>query len=50
VEYCAKSFLIKQNDSSLAQLIGGLQHLGRNHISFVQQALAWAADDISWNE
>jgi hypothetical protein len=50
VEVCAKSFLNNHNDSALAQLVVGLQHLGRNHISFVLQALEWAADEDSWND
>ncbi len=50
VELCTKKFITTHSDSALAQLIVGLEHLGRNHISFVQQALAWAADEISWDE
>jgi hypothetical protein len=50
VEYLSTTFLTSQNDAPLAQLIVGLQHMGRNHISFVQQALEWAADEYSWDE
>jgi hypothetical protein len=35
---------------SRADLLVGLQHVSRNHISFVIQALAWAADPDSWND
>lgn len=50
VEACAKDFLASHDGSTLAQLVVGLQHLGRNHISFVLQALEWVADEDSWEE
>ena len=50
VEACAKKFLARHDASALVQLVVGLQHLGRNHISFVLQALEWAADEGSWDE
>lgn len=50
VEACTKEFLASHDGSALAQLVVGLQHLGRNHISFVLQALEWAADEDSWEE
>jgi len=50
VEVCVKSFLANHNSSALAQTFIGLQHLGRNHIAFVLQALEWAADEGSWEE
>ena len=50
VEACTKDFLASHDGSALAQLVVGLQHLGRNHISFVLQALEWAADEDSWEE
>lgn len=50
VEACAKDFLAHRGDSALAQLVVGLQHLGRNHISFVLQTLQWAADEGSWQD
>ncbi len=50
VEVCVKSFLENHNSSALAQTFIGLQHLGRNHIGFVLQALEWAADEGSWEE
>jgi hypothetical protein len=50
VEACTKNFLSGHKDSALTQLVVGLQHLGRNHISFVQQALEWAADEDSWRD
>jgi hypothetical protein len=50
VEVCVKSFLANHNSAALAQTLVGLQHLGRNHISFVLQALEWAADEGSWEE
>lgn len=48
VEACAKGFSANQDGSALAQLVIGLQHIGRNHIGFVLQALEWAADEDSW--
>ena len=50
VEACTKDFLARHDGSALAQLVVGLQHLGRNHISFVLQALEWLADEDSWEE
>ena len=50
VEACTKDFLASHDGSALAQLVVGLQHLGRNHIGFVLQALEWAADEGSWVE
>ncbi len=50
VEACTKSFLTNQDSSALAHVSVGLQHLGRNHASFVLQALEWAADEGSWDE
>ena len=50
VEICSKDFLASHDSSVLAQLTVGLQHLGRNHISFVLQALEWAADEDSWED
>ena len=50
VEACTKDFLASHDGSALAQLVVGLQHLGRNHIGFVLQALEWAADEDSWVE
>lgn len=50
VEACTKDFMATHDGSALAQLVVGLQHLGRNHISFVLQALEWAADEDSWEE
>lgn len=49
IESCIKTFLENRSDAVLADLLVGLQHMGRNHISFVQQALEWAAEDISWS-
>jgi hypothetical protein len=50
VEECTKEFLETHNGTALAHLVIGLQHLGRNHISFVLQALEWAANEDSWEE
>jgi hypothetical protein len=49
-EICTKEFLTNQSASALARLVVALQHLGRNHIGFVLQALEWAADEGSWDE
>ncbi len=48
VEEYAKRFRDNYDSSALAGLTVGLQHLGRNHISFVHFALEWAADESSW--
>jgi hypothetical protein len=48
VEAYIKECLTGQKKSAFAQLFIGLQHLARNHISFVLQALEWAADEDSW--
>jgi hypothetical protein len=50
VEKCARNFRENQNDSDLADLIIGLEHLGRHHISFAHLALEWAADESSWRD
>lgn len=50
VEECTKNFLIKPKDSLLACMLVGMQHLGGNHITFVQQALEWVVDEASWEE
>jgi hypothetical protein len=47
-EGLAKSFLANRSDATLAQLTVSLQHLGRNHCSFVLQALQWASDEGGW--
>jgi len=49
IESCIKIFLENRSDAVLAHLLVSLQHMGRNHISFVQQTLEWAAEDISWS-
>lgn len=50
VEVWTRDFLTNHGASALAQLVIGLQHLGRNHISFVLQALEWASNESSWEE
>jgi hypothetical protein len=50
IEICTKDFLTSHNNSVLAQLAISLQHIGRNHISFVLQVLEWVADEDSWDE
>jgi hypothetical protein len=49
VEGLARDFLTDHSTNLLAQMLVGMEHLARHHVSFVQQALQWAADDISWN-
>lgn len=49
-EVCTKDFLANRNAFALAQLVVALQHLARNHIGFVLQALEWALDEGSWEE
>ena len=48
IETDLKIFLENLSDEVLAHLLVSLQHMGRNHISFVLQTLEWAAEDISW--
>ena len=43
-------FLADRSPRAFADISVGLEHLGRNHISFVLQALQWAADESSWME
>jgi hypothetical protein len=50
VEVYVEQFLNTSRGSALAELEVGMQHLGRNHISFVLQALEWASDEMSWSE
>jgi len=50
VEYYARSLLEGDNGSVLVDLIVGLEHLGRHHISFVHFALERAAFWIHWRE
>lgn len=50
VEDRTKAFLTDLGHSSLMELAVGMEHIGRNHISFVLQALEWAVDDGSWDE
>ena len=49
IESFIKIFLENRSDDALVGLLVGLQHMGRNHISFVQQTLECAAEDISWS-
>jgi|SRR5579872_6078009 len=46
-EQYAQRILTDSGDSG-AYLTVSLEHLGRNHISFVLQALQWVSDEISW--
>ncbi len=50
VEAAATIFRDRRSDSALADLIVGLQHMGRHHITFVHFALEWAADEGSWTD
>lgn len=50
VEQCAKEFLLNRSDLAGTQLLIGLEHMGRNHISFLQQALGSLAKDSLWDE
>ncbi|MGH9437588.1 MAG: hypothetical protein ACRD22_06760 [Terriglobia bacterium] len=49
-EAYAREFRNSRSSAALAGLSVGLEHLGRNHISFVHFALEWAADESSWKE
>ena len=49
-EVYTKAFLRTHSASTLSQLAVALQHLSRNHIGFVLQALEWASDEGSWEE
>ena len=50
VEAYAERFLADHNEATLAMLSVALEHLGRNHASFVLQPLGWAADELSWED
>ncbi len=47
-ERYAVTFIENQSASALIYLIIDLQHMCRNHISFVHFALEWAAEESSW--
>ena len=49
-EIYANTLLRTQSVYALSRLLVALQHLGRNHIGFVLQALEWASDEGSWEE
>ena len=42
--------LLRDSEASGTVLAVSLEHLGRNHISFVLQALQWAADESTWRD
>jgi hypothetical protein len=50
VEECTKRFLVTPEDVLLTEMLLGMEHMGRNHINFVQQALEWVTAEISWSE
>jgi|UPI00037BBCC4 hypothetical protein len=50
LEQDVHAFAKYSDGRSRADLLVGLQHVSRNHISFVIQALEWAADLDSWND
>ena len=50
LEQYAKRFLQAPSDSLAASILVSLQHLGRNHISFVLPALQWVTDESTWSE
>ncbi len=50
IEIDGREFLQTNDSGSLAYLLVGLEHAGRNHISFVQRALDWLADEDSWED
>jgi hypothetical protein len=50
VEDCTRRFLTVHDEAILTELVIGMEHMGRNHIAFVQQALEWAANETGWDE
>jgi hypothetical protein len=50
VERYAGMVIESPKSSVVSPLMVGLEHLARNHISFVQPALQWAADEGSWSD
>ena len=49
IEQTAQLFAANPDDSMLTHLIMALQHIGQNHISFLQPALDWASDEDFWD-
>jgi hypothetical protein len=49
LEPAVSRFLQEETANDQAMLIVGLQHLGRNHISFLLPALEWITDESSWD-
>jgi hypothetical protein len=49
VEGCVESFLASPDNSVLVDMIVGLQHMGRNHISLLQPALQWVTEEHLWD-
>jgi hypothetical protein len=48
LDACATSFMETHDKRALADMVVGMQHMARNHISFVLPALELAADEDHW--
>jgi hypothetical protein len=48
IEALVKAFRKNLDKAVLTRLEVSLEHMARNHISFVRFALEWAADESSW--
>jgi len=49
IEQTAQLFVDNPDDFVLTHLITALQHIGQNHINFLQPALDWASDVDFWD-
>jgi hypothetical protein len=50
LERSVEAFRDTLDGQVLSDIEVGLEHIGRNHISFVHFALEWAADELSWKD
>jgi hypothetical protein len=49
LEKCANILLERRSRKIAVAMMIGLQHMGRNHISFLQPALDWLSDEEYWD-
>jgi len=48
LEECANILSEQRSRKIAVAMMIGLQHMGRNHISFLQPALDWLSDEEYW--
>ena len=49
-EKLTRALLTDRKQSILAQLVVSMEHIERNHVTFVQQPLEWAVNEQNWDE